>query len=180
MSESPLVVPDLAALYLLHRDAMYRVAASVLRGTGLVDLAADAVQDAIVSMMTSPPSGVRNWEAFMVAAAKRKAIDRCRSAAVVHAGPEFSTTKHDRAADTDVAEDVVQDLERVRHAQEVQKILPVLDERHRTAVWQFIALERPRSEVASELGVTAPRVSQMTKRALELLRKELDGREGMS
>lgn len=178
MSESPQVVPDLAALYLQHRDAMYRVAASVLRGAGLVDFAADAVQDAIVSMMTSPPSGVRNWEALMVAAAKRKAIDRCRSAAVVHAGPEFSTTEHDRAT-TDVGQDVVEELERVRNAQEIQKILPALDERHRTAVWQFIALERPRSEIASELGVTAPRVSQMTKRSLELLRRELEGKEGM-
>jgi RNA polymerase sigma factor (sigma-70 family) len=179
MSESPQVVPDLAALYLQHRDAMYRVAASVLRGAGLVDFAADAVQDAIVSMMTSTPSEVRNWEAFMVAAAKRKAIDRCRSAAVVHAGPEFSPTEHDRAT-PDVAEGVVDELEKVRSAQEVQKILPVLDERHRTAVWQFVALERPRSEIASELGVTAPRVSQMTRRSLELLRKELEGREGMT
>ncbi|MBE0011740.1 sigma-70 family RNA polymerase sigma factor [Arthrobacter sp. AET 35A] len=153
---------------------MHRVAASVLRGAGLVDLAKDAVQDAIVSIMTSPPSGVRNWEAFMVAAAKRKAIDRCRSAAVVHAGPEFSTEKHDRAADYDLVEDVVEDLERERHAQKIQMVLPVLDERHLTAVWQFVALERPRSEVAAKLGVTPPRVSQMTKSALDSLRKELD------
>jgi DNA-directed RNA polymerase specialized sigma24 family protein len=93
MSERPQVVPDLAALYLQHRDAMYRVAASVLRGAGLVNFAADAVQDAIVSMMTSPPSGVRNWEAFMVAAAKRKAFDRCRSAAVGAATAGFDLFK---------------------------------------------------------------------------------------
>lgn len=62
MSESPRAVPDLAALYLHHKDAMYRVAASVLREAGLVHFAADAVQDAIVSMMTSPPSGIPNGQ----------------------------------------------------------------------------------------------------------------------
>lgn len=170
---------DLGALYLQHRDAMYRVAASVLRGAGMAHLAEDVVQDAMVSMMKSPPQAVLNWEAFMVAAAKRKAIDRCRSAAVVHAGPEFSTQEHDRATDSDIAEDVVEDLERIRLASGVQKVLSVLDDRHRTAVWQFAALGRPRSEVASELGVTPPRVSQMVKRALEILRKELDGKEEM-
>lgn len=177
MTESPHAVPDLAALYLQHKDAMYRVAASVLREAGLVDLAADAVQDAIVSMMTSPPSGIRNWEAFMVKAAKWKAIDRIRSAAVVHAGPEFSPTEHDGTT-ADVADDVVEDLERVRNAREVQRILSVLDERHRTAVWQVVGLERPRNDVAAELGVTGPRVSQMTKRSLDLLRKELERKEG--
>lgn len=178
MSDSPYLVPDLAALYLLHRDAMHRVAASVLRSAGLVDLAKDAVQDAIVSIMASPPSEVRDWEAFMVTAAKRKAVDRCRSAAVVHAGPEFSPDKHDRAADIDLAEDVIQDLEKVQRARKIEVVLHVLDERHRTAVWEFAALGRPRSEVAAELGVTPPRVSQMTKRALNLLRHELDRRDG--
>lgn len=176
MDERPELEPDLAALYQQHKDAMYRVAASVLRGSGLVDLAADAVQDAIVSMMTSPPSEVLNWEAFMVAATKRKAIDRLRSAAVVHAGPELTPTVHDRET-PDVADEVVDELEQVRMAEEIQGVLSVLDDRNRTAVWQFVALERPRSEVATELGVTAPRVSQMTKRSLELLRMELKRRE---
>lgn len=179
MSDNTHVEPDLAALYLQHRESMYRVAASVLRGVGLTDLAADAVQDAIVSMMTSPPTGIRNWEAFMVAAAKRKAIDRCRSGAVVHAGPEFSAAEHDNAED-DVAESVVEEMEKLRLAGVIQEILPSLDERHRAAVWQFAALGNPRKEIASGLGVTGPRVTQMTKRALEILRKELNRKEGTS
>lgn len=179
MSETGQDAPDLAALYVQHRDAMHRVAASVLRGFGLVDHAADAVQDAIVSMMASPPSGVRDWEAFMVAAAKRKAIDRCRSAAVVHAGPELSLDVHDRPTDSDMSEVVVQDLERVQRAIEIRKTLAVLDDRHRAAVWQFVALEQPRREVAAELGVTGPRVSQMVRAAVHVLRQKLDGREGL-
>ncbi len=50
--------PDWAALYQRHRDAMYRVAAKVLREAGLADQAGgDAVQAAMVSLMKSPPSG---------------------------------------------------------------------------------------------------------------------------
>jgi hypothetical protein len=41
MSEVP--PPDWAALYQQHRDAMYRVAARVLRGAGPADEAGDAV-----------------------------------------------------------------------------------------------------------------------------------------
>ncbi|MEH3138815.1 MAG: sigma factor [Mycobacterium kyogaense] len=70
--------PDLGALYLAHRDAMYKVAASVLRDQGLQSQAADAVSEAIVSILASPPENVANWEAFLVTAAKRKALDIIR------------------------------------------------------------------------------------------------------
>lgn len=172
------VPQDLGALYLRHRDAMYKVAASVLREVGRAHEAADAVQDAIVSIMASPPQNVRNWEAFLVTAAKRKALDRVRSAAVVHAGPEFVESPHDRPSDTDVAQDVAEDLDEQKRGVLLRECLSVLDPRHRQAVWEVVALGQSRSEVAAELGVSAPRVSQMTKRALELLREEMDRREG--
>jgi RNA polymerase sigma factor (sigma-70 family) len=171
------VSPDLAALYLRHRDAMHRVAASVLREVGLADDAGDAVQDAILSIMASPPAEVRDWEAFLVTAAKRKALDRVKSAPVRHAGPELAE-HHDHADDTDIAEDVAGDLDRQRFAAVAWDCLSVLDERHRKAVWGFAALERPRSEIATELGVTPARVSQMNRKALELLRQEISRREG--
>jgi len=167
---------DLASLYSRHRDAMYRAAASELRGAGLADLAGDAVQDAIVSIMTAPPHDVRNWEAILVNAAKWKARDRVKSAAVSHAGPELSH-HHDRADGTDLAEDVVDDLEVQRLSAVARESLSVLDERHRKAVWDFAALNRPRSDIAAELGVTPGRVSQMTKKALGLLQEEINRRE---
>lgn len=74
--------PDWAALYQEHRAAMHRVAATVLRETGLVDQAEDAVQKAMASLMKSSPAAVGNWEAVMVTAARWKALDRLRSAAV--------------------------------------------------------------------------------------------------
>ncbi|MFI7519554.1 RNA polymerase sigma factor [Micromonospora globbae] len=169
--------PDLGALYLRHRDAMHRVAASVLREVGLAADAGDAVQDAMLSIMASPPTDVLDWEAFLVTAAKRKAIDRVRSAAVRHAGPELDS-QHDGPNDMDIAEDVADDLDRQLLAARAWDCLSVLDDRHRTAVWEFVALERPRTEIAIELEVTPARVSQMVGRALELLRQEMDRREG--
>lgn len=100
MSNTP---PDLGAFYLRHRDAMYKVVASVLREAGRVSEPDDAVHDAIVSIMASPPKIVQNWEAFLVTAAKRKALDRIRSAAARHVGPEFVEATHDRPDGSDLA-----------------------------------------------------------------------------
>ena len=54
---------DWAALYQKHRDAMYGVAYEVLRGSGRVDLADDAVQEAMVSLMkvSRPLHSVRTF-----------------------------------------------------------------------------------------------------------------------
>jgi RNA polymerase sigma factor (sigma-70 family) len=171
------VPPDLGVLYLRHRDAMHKVVASVLREAGLASEAGDAVNDAIVSIMASPPRGVLNWEAFLVTAAKRKALDRIRSADVRHAGPELVESLHDRIDDTDIAEDVAADLDRKQRAAVAWGCLSILDDRHRKVGWEIAALERPRSEVAAELGVTPARVSQMAKRALALLLEEMNRRE---
>src|ERR1700728_3558476 len=73
--DSTTVTPDLGALYLRHRGAMHKVAASVLREAGRASEAGDAVHDAIVSIMASPPRDVRDWEAFLVSTAKRRALD---------------------------------------------------------------------------------------------------------
>lgn len=147
---------------------MHRVAATVLRETGLADQAGDAVQEAMVSLMASPPDDVRNWEALMVATAKRRALDRLGSAAVRHVGPELSE-RHDRPDEGDVSEEVAESLDRKRVTALVRNNLAVLDDRHRKVAWEYVALERPRAEVAAELGVTPARVSQMVKPALEQL-----------
>jgi RNA polymerase sigma-70 factor (ECF subfamily) len=155
---------------------MYRVAANILREAGIADQAGDAVQEAMVSLMASPPRNVRNWEAVMVATAKRRALDRLDSAAVRHAGPELSE-EHDQADLTDVSEEVVELVDRQRAAAVVWDSLAVLDGRHRKVAWEYVALERPRAEIAAELGVTPARVSQMTTRALEELRDALNREE---
>lgn len=171
------VPPNLGALYLRHRDAMHKVAASVLREVGRASEAADVVHDAIVSIMASPPQNVRDWEAFLVTAVKRRALDRIRSAEVRHAGPEFVDATHGRAEDSDLSEDVADAIDQQEMAGQAWDCLSVLDERHRKAVWETVALGRPRSEVATELNVSPARVSQMTTRSLRLLREEMSRRE---
>lgn len=148
-----------------------------MREVGRASEAPDAVNDAMVSIMASPPQGVRNWEAFLVTAAKRKALDRVRSAHVRHAGPELREATDDRVDDTDLAEDAADALDRKERGALALDCLSVLDERHRKAVWATVALERPRAEVAAELDVSPARVSQMTTRALVHLREELTRRE---
>lgn len=155
---------------------MHRVAARVLREEGLADQASDAVQDAMVSLMRSPPNNVRNWEAVMVAAAKRRALDRLRSADVRHAGPELSD-EHDHAAEDDIAKDIAESIDRQHSAALVWDKLAVLDDRHRKVAWDYIALERPRAGVAADLGVTPGRVSQMAKQALRQLRDAMNEAE---
>lgn len=154
---------------------MHRVAAKVLREAGLADQAGDAVQEAMVSLMTSPLDDVRNWEAVMVATAKWRALDRLDSAVVRHAGPELSE-EHDRADGGDVSEEVAESLDRKWVRALVWNNLAARDDRHRKVAWEYVALERPRAEVAAELGVTPARVSQMAKRVLEQLRDAMSQR----
>jgi len=169
--------PDISALYLQHRDAMYRAAASVLREAGRASDAGDAVQDAIVSILASPPGNVHNWEALLVSTAKRRALDRLKSAAVRHAGGELNETHDQAELGEDLADDVASSIDAQRRAALGWDSLAVLDERHRKAVWDTVALGRPRSDVAAELGVTPARVSQMVTAALKDLRDEMNRKE---
>lgn len=155
---------DWAALYQRHRDAMFRVAKGVLRSSGRVDLADDAVQDAMVSLMKSPPTETpRNWEALLVATAKRRALDMVGSAAMVK-GAVLEEERASSASEQDM-EKVLERLEKmalVRAAIAKAK----LDARAHYVLAQYVVLERPRAEVAAELGVTPARVSQIATKVL--------------
>jgi RNA polymerase sigma factor (sigma-70 family) len=168
--------PDWPALYLKHRHRMYKIVLVILGKAGLADQAGDAVQEAMLSLIKSPPNDVHDWEAVMVTAAKRKALDLVRSAAVRHAGPALGE-EHDRADEGDLADEVAEAVDRQRSASMAWDALAVLDERHRRVAWEYIALGRPRTEVAAELGVTPARVSQMAARALEQMRDAISREE---
>jgi RNA polymerase sigma factor (sigma-70 family) len=167
--------PNWAALYDQHKDAMYRVARSVLRPAGREAEAEDAVMAAMESLMKSPPYEVDSWEAVMVTAAKRRAVDLLRSAAARHAGPplEPEDDRSDRLGGSGLAEDVAEQIDRERAGAILWDKLALLDERHRIVVWEYKALGRPREEVAAELGVTPSRVSQIAIEALRVLRDAL-------
>lgn len=169
--------PDLAALYAQHRGAMYRVAYSTLRPSGMVASAEDAVGAAVVSLMKSGlPTNVVNWEAFLVKAVKRKAQDIVKSAAVRRAGPSLDDL-HGRTADSDVGEEVAERVDLQQQLSRMRASLDVLNERQRLVAVEHIGLERPRAEIAAQLGVTPARVSQMKLEVLKLLRDAMAGRE---
>ena len=159
--------PDLAALYLRYRDSMYRVAASVLRGAGLMEDTGDVVNDAMMSILRNPPKNVKNWEALLVTVVKRKALDKAKSAHVKHHGPPLDLRVHDVPQTIDIADDI----EKLERAEEVRELLSRLEHRYRYVLWEVVALKRPRAEVAKELGVTPARVSQMKTQALRMLRE---------
>lgn len=154
---------------------MHRVSAATLRAVGLADRANDVVHEAMVSLMSSPPSRIRNWEALMVATAQRRARDLTKSAAVRHAGPELAP-EHETEPTDDTAEVVVTAIERQRRIEVLHDVLAVLEPRQRKVAWEYLALGRPRAKVAEELGVTPPRVSQMAKEATKKLKDEMERR----
>jgi RNA polymerase sigma factor (sigma-70 family) len=171
MSEVP--PPDWAALYQQHRDAMYRVAARVLRGAGRADEAGDAVSAAMESLMKSPPANVLKWQAVLVTAVKRRALDLLGSSAVRHEVATDALRLPDSVVDG-LADDVAELVDRQRAGAVLWDKLALLDVRHRAVVREYIEWGRPRQQVAAELGVTPGRVSQMAKAALRILRKALE------
>jgi len=176
MSSNP--PPDWAALYQKHRDAMYRVAATTLRSAGRQDEAEDAVMAAIESLMKSPPTDVRNWEAMLVSVTKHRALDMLGTAAGRHEAPGL-TYERGGPDSVDVAAEVSERVDRARDGGQVWESLSILDSRTRGVVWEYVAKGRQRAEVAAELGVTPARVSQIATEALKKLRAELE-REGVS
>ncbi|QZY27785.1 RNA polymerase sigma factor [Nocardioides coralli] len=176
MTEVP--PPDWAALYQKHREAMYRVAARTLRGAGREAEAGDVVMAAMESLMRKPPRNVKNWEAMMVKTTARRALDLMKSAEVKHSsGVEL--LDQDATLPGSLEVDIAEAVDRQRNAAAAWDKLSILDARHRQVVWEYVAKERPRDEVAAELGVSPARVSQMATKALKQLKEVLE-KEGVT
>lgn len=166
--------PDIAALYLVHRDNMYRVARAMLRGSDQHQ-AEDAVQEVVVSVIKHPPTGVHNWEAFFVSAVKRKILDLWKSAYHQHERlvlSEASPVDGDRLAgdqiDEDPAQDVADLLQRQRTVALVREAMSELemhDTRAAYVLWQSAGHERSSAELAAELRVSSSRVRQIAGKA---------------
>lgn len=174
--DDPPPPPDWGALFLRHRDAMYRVARVTLVAAGLADEAEDAVMDAMVSLQQSPPPSVQNAEAFMVSAAKRRAVDRMRAARVQHDGGGLESVDRsaevtDRPLEAGHLDDEVADaVDRERAGAVAWDKLALLEDRDRRIVWEVAAKERTQADVATEFGISRPRVSQIIAAALQQLR----------
>jgi len=165
--------PDIGALYLRHRDSMYGVAASVLRGTPQHSYVEDVVMETIASIIQRPPAGpVENWEAFLVRATRNKALDLLKSASSRHAGGQLQNLHHPPDHQY-LADEVAEKVDRQRAGAYVWDALAVLDPRDRAILWEYKALGRTRAEVARKHGISPARVSQISTDALTKLKDEL-------
>ena len=173
------VQPDLGAVYLEHRDAMYRVAFSMLR-SDRHNRAEDVIGEVMMTLVKNPPRQVvRNWEAFLVRAVQNKIRDLWKSAAhrrehlVIDEAMPLEDERHGGdQVDDDPAADVVGLIGRHDKVQIVRDALVELeawDDQAAHVLWQCAGLERSSQEVADELGVSSSRVRQISAKA----RKEL-------
>lgn len=181
------VSPDLSALYLAHREAMYGMARSLLRADNHHH-AEDVVQQVMLSLMPTPPTDVRNWEAFLVNAVRLKVYDFWKSAARRRERLTLEDARpvgDERHAPEDLHPDpavVVEESER-RDATVVQvrAAMTELARRDPQAAYVFRQvkqLERTSEDVAEELGVSSSRVRQHVMKARKQLRRILDAEGG--
>lgn len=165
--------PDWAALYLRHKDAMYATARYMLKGDSGVVQAADIVMDAMKSVMTSPPDRVQNWEAFLVTVVKRRALDHFKTSHAKHSAgqplPDFDLA--DPLQNT--AEDASETVDRSRNAATALALMRDLPEQHQVVLRQRVMEGISLAETAKALGVSGPRVSQLQKEALQIMKDRL-------
>lgn len=164
---------DLAALYLRHRDAMFAVAYSVLRGTARVSDVEDVVMATVASLLDKPPTEpLINWEAYLVRASRNKALDLLRSAAVRHAGAPIEQDP-DSATDEFIADGVAERVDDSRDGAVLWDKLALLEPRERRILWEYKGKGRPRSGVARVFGISPARVSQISTQTLRTLCDEI-------
>lgn len=165
-------------IYEQGRKAMFRAAHAHLRTWGRESEVDDVVSDAITSILAKPPAEeVRNWEAFLVTAAIRKAQDLTKSARAQRTRTPYEPDRHDQTTDDDIAADVAAAVDLQRDAELIPDLLDALNDRERHVVWQVKALGRSRQELADELDVDPSRISQICTATLKKLRHELNRRK---
>lgn len=179
--------PDIGALYEEHKDAMYGVARRMLHNDDR-HRAEDVVQDVVVSLLTHPPTDVRNWEAFLVDAVKKKVYDLWRSAAHRHESLVLDSARpleDGRHGGDDVGLDpavvVEESHERADTVTQVRVALGELDRRQPQAAHAYRQVKergRTSQEVAAELGVSSSRVRQLVMKARAELMEILAARGG--
>lgn len=179
------VGPDIGALYLEHRDVMYRVAYVLLRADRHYR-AEDVISEVMVSILKNPPGDVRNWEAFFVRATRNKVLDFWKSGAHRHeqlALAEVSAVDDERLGGDDVEGDpaagVLDLIGRQQSMQTVREAMAELaawDGRAAHVLLQCTGLERPSGDVAAELGVSSSRVRQIAAQATKKMRSILEAK----
>jgi RNA polymerase sigma-70 factor (ECF subfamily) len=159
-----------AALYDKHKDAMWNAAYRELFWVGLGHLADDAVSEAMISLMkTPPPDAVHNWGAFMAKCAMRRAQDLRRAATgKAKVDTEYAARDY-RPDDADFADDLADSIDNRQLGATASALLGRLSEDEQFALVECKVNGRLQADVAKDLGVSRGRVSQLCTAALEKL-----------
>ncbi|GAA4127653.1 hypothetical protein GCM10022215_38340 [Nocardioides fonticola] len=177
---------DIGAVYLQHGDAMWGMALSMLRGDE--ERAKDIVQAVMLTIVAKKPTGVRNWEAFLVHAVKMKIYDLWKSSAHQHERlrlEEATPLEGERLGGDDLALDplvVFEEAEaRIATVTEVREALAELRTTHpveHDVLMKAKSEGQTSKEIAAEMGVSDSRVRQHLMAARSELSKILDARGG--
>mgnify|MGYP000017548058 FL=1 len=178
--------PDVEALYLQHKDAMWGMALSMLRGD--TNQAKDVIQEVVLALAAKRPRDVDNWEAYLVTAVKLKIRDLWKSARHRRERlrlEEITPIEGERLGADDLGLDpavlVEEDHERSTTVTEVREALAELRVTHPDAHYVFVQVKaegRTSQDVSAELGVSDSRVRQHVMTARSELRKILEARGG--
>jgi len=177
---------DVETLYLAHKDAMWGKALRMLNGDH--HGAGDAVQAAIVKVMSRPPANPRSWEAVLVKAVEWTILDWWKSAAhrqellrIDGDAPLEGGWLGDDSAGMDPADVVGESQERLASNAVTLEALADLKAAHPDAHYAYIQVKgagRSSQDVAAELGVSDSRVRQHVMKARSELRKFLEAQGG--
>ena len=165
---------DVAAAYRKSAASLRRVAYATLYDSGFASEADDVVTNAVAEILDKQPADVENWEAYLVTVVRRRAIDFLRSAEVRRRDRseyDVDVTPADRF-DLEDVEDKVDVLDEIGRAVDA---LNELDDRLRGVAYSFFWEQKKQAAIASELGVTQARVSQLVAEARKQLQERIRG-----
>jgi RNA polymerase sigma factor (sigma-70 family) len=177
---------DIGAVYLQHSDAMWGMARSMLRGDE--ERAKDIIQEVMLTIVAKKPTGVRNWEAYLVHSVKMRIYDLWKSAAHQHERlrlEEATPLEGERLGGDDLALDPSVVLEEAEGCiATVTEVRSALAELRSTHPVEHDVLLKAKSEgqtskeIAAEMGVSDSRVRQHLMAARFELSKILAARGG--
>ena len=165
---------QVAAAYRESAASLRRVAYATLYDAGLASEADDIVTNAIAEILEKQPTGVENWEAYLVTIVRRRAIDFLRSAEVRRrdrSDYDIDVTPSEHF-DIEVVEDKIDILAEMVRAVDA---LNELDDRLRGVAYSFFWEQKKQTEIANELGITQARVSQLVGEARKHLQERIRG-----
>lgn len=181
--EAPQRRPDVAALYAAHRGAMRRAAAAYLRARNMdIAMADDAVSEVVRRLLQRGiPGDVPHdrWQAYLVRAAINAAKDEVKKASRRPDHPDLANDVREERASTPDPTDLENAVTAAVDAERaIQRVRPALLRlplaQHQVVVGRHIH-GQTNDELASTLGVSSARISQLHSAGIRALAVILAG-----